>query len=53
MPNTFISGPKYRIHLLVQPGVLCILQLIHTHGIRGALRWKEILSRKEAIKNEA
>jgi hypothetical protein len=51
--NTFISRPKYRIHLLAQTCVLCILQLILAHGIGGTLRREGILPRKEDIKNEA
>ena len=51
--NTFISGPKYRIHLLAQTCLLFILQLILAHGIRGAERREGILSRKEDIENEA
>jgi hypothetical protein len=51
--NTVISALKYRMHLLAQAGVSCILQLIWTHGIRGVLRWKGILPRKEDMRNEA
>ena len=51
-PNTFISRPKYRMHLLAQTWVLCILQLILAHGTGGGPRREGILPRKEDIENE-